>query len=101
MSNLSSKILRSIVAAELSISLSEVMVSGCIASLPTHKDWYGFYQSESGFYFNKIETTLLKPLFLVSVYKGQVTVLILLNWTYKILFATVGKDVIQYTVSWA
>lgn len=72
--SLSSKILRSIVAAEFSVDPSDVRVSGYIAALPTYKDWYGFYQSKNGYVFKKIEPFIENPLFLVCVFKGKVTI---------------------------
>ncbi|MFA7285655.1 MAG: hypothetical protein WC011_02300 [Candidatus Paceibacterota bacterium] len=74
MSNFSAKVLRDIVAKEFKIDPTVVRVSGCIGELPTYKNWYGFYQFESCFIFKKIEQGIGKPIFLVSVYKGNITV---------------------------
>ncbi len=74
MSNLSAKLLRDIVAKEFNTNLEVIRVSGYVNELPTYKDWYGFYYSESCFCFKKIEQGSKNHIFLVSVYKGKITI---------------------------
>ena len=71
MSNLSAKILRSIVAAEFTVKPEQIRISGYAHELDTKKEWWGFYHSEG---FKRIEAFMKKPLFLVSVYEGIITI---------------------------
>lgn len=50
MSNLSAKILRSIVAAEFGVKPETVRISGYVTELDTKKEWFGFYHSLQGFF---------------------------------------------------
>lgn len=73
MSNLSAKILRSIVAAEYNVKPENIRISGYVSELDSKKEWFGFYHSLG---FMKIEPFSKKPLFLLSVYEGIITSLI-------------------------
>lgn len=64
MSNLSAKIVRSIVSAQFNVKPETVRISGYVSELDSKKEWYGFYHSLG---FMKIEAFMKKPLFLVSV----------------------------------
>lgn len=64
MSNLSARIVRSIVGAQFNVKPETVRISGYVSELDTKKEWWGFYHSEG---FKRIEPFMPKPLFLVSV----------------------------------
>jgi hypothetical protein len=71
MSNLSAKIVRSIVADYFPVNPEQVRISGYVSELSTSKDWFGY--GKKGF-IKIVPFTENNFYFIVSVYDGVYTV---------------------------